>query len=225
MKAVLLAAGLGTRMRGAFGDAPKILVPLGGRTLLDHQLDYLAGQGADEVAINLHHHADAVVEHLGQGTPLPVRLSVEETLLGTAGALLPLAPFLDEPFVLLYGDVVTDLRLGELLERHSGIATLACYESAELEGKGVVEVDAEQRVTSFVEKGTAGGEGLVNAGIHVLDPEVLAYIRPPFADFGNDVWPSALAAGATITALPFTAYVKDVGTPEALAEAERDLGL
>jgi NDP-sugar pyrophosphorylase family protein len=225
MKALLLAAGLGTRMRGAFGDVPKILVPLGGRTLLDHQLDYLAGQGVDEVAINLHHHADAVVEHLGRGTPLPVRVSVEETLLGTAGALLPLAPFLDEPFVLLYGDVVTDLRLGELLQRHVGIATLACYRSAELEGKGVVGVDAEQRVTSFVEKGAAGGEGLVNAGIHVLDPAILGFIRPPFADFGNDVWPAALAAGATITALPFTAYVKDVGTPEALAEAERDLGL
>jgi NDP-sugar pyrophosphorylase family protein len=225
VKAVLLAAGLGTRMRGTFGDVPKILVPLGGRPLLDHQLAYLAGQGVDEVAVNLHHHADAVVEHLGRGTPLPVRVSVEETVLGTAGALLPLAAFLDEPFVLLYGDVVTDLRLGGLLERHSGIATLACYPSAELEGKGVVEVDARGRVTSFVEKGAAGGEGLVNAGIHVLDPAILGHIRPPFADLGHDVWPAALAAGAAITAVRVDAYVKDVGTPEALAEAERDLGL
>jgi mannose-1-phosphate guanylyltransferase len=225
LKAVLLAAGLGTRMRGALGDVPKILAPFGARALLDHQLDYLAGEGIDEVAVNLHHHADAVLEHLGRGTPVPVRVSVEETLLGTAGALLPLAPFLDEPFVLLYGDVVTDLRLGDLLERHSGLATLACYRSAELEGKGVLEVDAEQRVTSFVEKDAAGGEGLVNAGIHVLDPAVLGHIRPPFADFGHDVWPTALAAGAEITAVPVDAYVEDVGTPEALAEAERDLGL
>ena len=67
MKAVLLAAGFGTRMRGAFGDVPKILVPFGARTLLDHQLEYLAGEGVDEVAVNLHHHADAVVEHLGRG--------------------------------------------------------------------------------------------------------------------------------------------------------------
>jgi NDP-sugar pyrophosphorylase family protein len=212
-------------MRGAFRDVPKILVPFGTRTLLDHQLDYLAAQGVDEVALNLHHHADVVVEHLARGTTLPVRVSVEETLLGTAGALVPLAPFLDEPFVLLYGDVVTDLRLGELLERHAGIATLACYPSAELEGKGVLEFDAEQRVTSFVEKGVAGREGLVNAGIHVLDPAILGYIRPPFADFGHDVWPAALAAKAEITAVPVDAYVRDVGTPEALAEAERDVGL
>jgi mannose-1-phosphate guanylyltransferase len=225
LKAVLLAAGLGTRMRGAFGDVPKILVPFGGRTLLDHQLDYLAGQGVDEVGINLHHHADTVVEHLGRGTPVPVRISVEETLLGTAGALLPLAPFLDEPFVLLYGDVVTDLGLGELLERHSGLATLACYPSGELAGKGVVEVDADGRVTSFVEKGAARSEGLVNAGIHALDPAITGHVSPPFADFGHDVWPAAVAAGAEITAVPFDAYVRDVGTPEALAEAERDLGL
>ena len=225
MKAVLLAAGLGTRMRGAFGDVPKILAPFGARTLLDHQLEYLAGEGVDEVAVNLHHHADAVVEHLGRGTPVPVRISVEETLLGTAGALVPLTPFLDEHFVLLYGDVVTDLRLGELRGRHSGIATLACYPSAELEGKGVLEVDDRLRVTAFVEKDRAGGEGLVNAGVHVLDPAILEHIRPPFADFGHDVWPVALAAGAAITAVPVDAYVKDVGTPEALAEAGRDLGL
>jgi len=225
LKAVLLAAGPGTRMRGAFGGVPKILAPLGGRTLLDHQLDYLAGEGVDEVAVNLHHHAEAVVEYLGRETPVPVRVSVEEELLGTAGALLPLASFLDEPFVLLYGDVITDLRLRELLERQSGIATLACYPSAELEGKGVLEVDAEQRVTAFVEKGPAAGEGLVNAGIHALDPAILDHIRPPFADFGHDVWPAALAAGATITAAPVHAYVKDVGSPEALAEAERELGL
>jgi NDP-sugar pyrophosphorylase family protein len=225
LKAVLLAAGFGTRMRGAFGDVPKILVPFGARTLLDHQLEYLAGEGVDEVAVNLHHHADAVAEHLGRGTPVSVRVSVEEALLGTAGALVPLTPFLDEPFVLLYGDVVTDLRLGELLGRHSGIATLACYPSGELEGKGVLEVDGRLRVSAFVEKGRAGGEGLVNAGVHVLDPAILDHIRPPFADFGHDVWPAALAAGAAITAVPVDAYVKDVGTPEALAEAERDLGL
>ena len=225
MKAVLLAAGLGTRMRGAFGDVPKILAPLGGRTLLDRQLDYLAEQGIDEVAINLHHHADAVVEHLGRGTPLPVRVSIEEEPLGTAGALVPLAPFLDEPFALLYGDVVTDLSLAGLWSRHSGVATLACYRSGELEGKGVVEVDPDGRVTAFVEKGPASGEGLVNAGIHALDPAILDHVRPPFADFGHDVWPAALAAGAEITAVSVRAYVKDVGTPEALAEAERDLGL
>ena len=225
MRAVLLAAGLGTRLRESIGDVPKILAPLAGRTLLDRQLDYLAGQGISEVAVNLHHRADAVVAHLErERPPLPVRLSVEEELLGTAGALVPLADFADEPFVLLYGDVLTDLDLGGLASRHSGVATLACYPSAELAGKGVLEVDDRLRVTSFVEKGESRlGEGLVNAGIHVLDPAILGFVGTPPCDFGTDVWPAALAAGAEITAAPIDAYLLDVGTPEALAAAGRDL--
>lgn len=221
MKAVLLAAGLGTRMRGAFGGVPKILAPFGTGTLLDHQLAYLSGQGVEEVAVNVHHQADQVLAHL-EGRP-GVRVSVEDELLGTAGALLPLAGFLDGPFALLYGDVVTDLDLSTL--RLDGVATLTCYPSTDLEGKGVLEVDDELHVTSFVEKGEAGGEGLVNAGVYLLDPAIREHIPPPPADFGLDVWPRAIAAGATITAAPIDAYLRDVGTPEALAEAERDLGL
>ena len=221
MKALLLGAGLGTRLRGSLGPVPKILAPLGERTLLDHQLSYLAGQGVAEVAVNLHHLADAVTAHLERTRPpVPVRLSVEPELLGTAGALLPLADFLDEPFVLLYGDVVTDLDLRALAARHTGLATLACYSSSDLAGKGVLEVDDALRVVSFVEKGADGRpEGLVNAGIHVLDPDVLRYVGDPPSDFGLDVWPAALAAGARINAAPTDTYVKDVGTPEALAEA------
>jgi len=217
VKALLLAAGLGTRMRGAFGDVPKILAPFGGRTLLDHQLDYLAAQGVDELAVNLHHHADHVLAHLGNG----IRVSVEEELLGTGGALLPLRDFLDEPFVVLYGDVVTDLDLSSL--RLDGIATLTCYRGP-TEEKGVLEVDADLRVTSFVEKGGAG-DGLVNAGIYLLDPAILDFVGEPPSDFGHDVFPSALAAGARISAQPIDAYLRDVGTPEALTEVERDLGL
>ena len=206
-------------MRGAFGDGPKILAPFGGRTLLDHQLDYLAAQGVDEIAINLHHHADRVLEQLGDRE---LEVSVEASLLGTAGALLGFEDISHEPFFVLYGDVVTDLELATL--RLDGIATLACYPSSDLEGKGVLEVGSDGRVTGFLEKATVEGEGLVNAGIYLLAPEILAFIDPP-SDFGHDVFPRALAAGATITAVRTDAYVKDVGTPEALAEAERDLGL
>jgi mannose-1-phosphate guanylyltransferase len=220
LRAVLLAAGLGTRMRRAFGDVPKILAPFGGRTLLDHQLDYLAGQGVDEVAINLHYHADQVLAHLGDRR---LEVSVESSLLGTAGALLGFEDIADAPFFVLYGDVVTDLELSTL--QLDGIATLACYPSSDLEGKGVLEVEPDGRVTAFLEKGSSGGERLVNAGIYLLAPEILAFVGDPPSDFGHDVFPRALAAGATITAVRTDAYVKDVGTPEALAEAERDLGL
>jgi NDP-sugar pyrophosphorylase family protein len=215
VKALLLAAGLGTRMRGAFGERPKILAPLGGRTLLDHQLDYLAANGVTEVAVNVHHQAAQVLAAL-EGRD--VRVSVEEELLGTAGALLPLRDFLDEPFVVLYGDVVTGLDLRSL--RLEGIATLACYRGAVKE-KGVLEVE-DGRVVSFVEKGGAG-EGLVNAGIYLLDPAIHEFVGEPPSDFGHDVFPRALAAGARITAQEIDAWLQDVGTPEALALAEAKL--
>ena len=89
----------------------------------------------------------------------------------------------------------------------------------------MLEVDDDLRVTALVEKGPARGEGLVNAGIYLLDPAVLDFVPEPPADFGHDVWPRALAAGARIAAQPIDAYLQDVGSPEALAEAERHLGL
>ncbi len=228
MKAVLLAAGLGTRLRGVTGDRPKILVPLAGRPLLDHQLDYLAAQGMTRVAVNLHHGAAEVVAHLEASTPpVEVVVSVEEALLGTAGALRPLAAFLDETFVVLYGDVVTDLDLRDLVRRHreyGGIATLACYRSDDVAGKGVLEVDDRLAVTAFVEKPSEAAQGrLVNAGVHVLEPAVIDYVPEGESDFGFDVWPRAIAAGAGVYAAPIDAYLVDVGTPEALAEADARL--
>ena len=227
MKAVLLAAGLGTRLRSVTGPLPKILVPLAGRPLLEHQLGYLADQGVTQVAINLHHGAAAVLAYLEEAAPpLEVRVSVEETLLGTAGALRPLADFTDETFVLVYGDVLTDLDLRDLVHRHrrtGGIATLACYPSPTVGGKGVLEVDDRLALTGFVEKpgsGPAPGVSLVNAGVYVLEPEIQDYLPAGPSDFGHDVWPRALAAGAPVFAAPIDAYVEDVGTPEALAAAE-----
>lgn len=229
MKCVLLAAGFGTRLRTVTGPAvPKILVPLNGRPLLEHQLRYLAAQGASEVAINLHHGAEQIAAYLDRAElDVAVRLSVEPELLGTAGALWPLADFLDETFVVLYGDVVTDLDLREFVADHrsrSALATLACYRSSELEGKGVVVMEPDQRVRSFSEKAPVGdGEHLVNAGIYALEPEILEFVPRGEADFGFDVWPPLIAAGALVYAQPITAYLRDVGTPEVLAATECEL--
>ena len=227
MKAVLLAAGRGTRLAPITHSVPKILAPLAGRPLLEHQLGYLARNGVGDVAINLHHHAEQVLDVLDSlQTPLRIRTSVEPELLGTAGALLPLRDFLTEPFVLLYGDVVTDADLGSLLDEHrarGGLATLACYRSDETAAKGVLELGRDGRVLSFLEKPEAQtGPAFVNAGIYALDPRVLAFVREG-ADFGHDVWPAALAAGEALYGYELEAYLRDIGSPEALREAERDL--
>lgn len=228
MKAVLLAAGRGTRLAPLTDSVPKILVPLAGRPLLEHQLEYLARNGVTELAVNVHHHADQVLAALDAAAPpFAVEVFAEQALLGTAGALLPMRGFLTEPFALLYGDVVTNADLGGLLARHQesgGIATLAWYRSAEVSGKGVLSLDGRGRVTAFLEKPPSNlGVSYVNAGIYALEPEVLDFVPYPPSDFGFDVWNHVIAAGRPVYGHELDAYLVDVGSPEALEAAERDL--
>ena len=227
MKAVLLAAGFGTRLRPLTDAAPKILVPLGGRTLLEHQLAYLGRAGIDEVVVNVHHHAEQVRRFLARvQAPVRVRLSDERRLLGTAGALVPLRDFLGDRFLVLYGDVVTDADVAKLVAAHEAsgaVASLGYVPSEQTDGKGVLTIDSAGTVSGFVEKPSRSGGGLVNAGLYVLERSVLELIPDGASDFGRDVWPRALALGVPIHGHELRAYVRDIGTPEALAAAERDL--
>lgn len=227
MKAIVLAAGLGTRLGSVTRTIPKILAPVAGRPLLDLQLEYLRASGVEEVGLNLHHHADVVIAHLRDSAPaLPVRVSVEERLLGTAGALLPLRDMLTEDFVLLYGDVLTDVDLSALMTRHvsaGAFATLAVHEEPDVSAKGVVELDPMDRITAFREKPGDRARGWVNSGIYVLSPAVLDRIPPPPADFGYDVWPRALDDGLRLQGCPVDGYLRDVGSPSELQAASRDV--
>jgi mannose-1-phosphate guanylyltransferase len=227
LKALLLAAGYGTRLAPLTDVIPKILVPIAGRRLLEHQLEYLADNGVESVAVNVSHLADDVVAFLERRShPVEVRVSREDEPLGTAGALLPLGDFLTEPFVVLYGDVVTDTPLRDLMGYHrerGGVATLAYYVSDETAGKGLLEVDQDERIVGFTEKPAAAGHGRINAGIHVVEPSIVDLIEPGHSDFGYDVWPAALAAGLPLYARRLDGYVYDVGSPSALEAVEREI--
>jgi NDP-sugar pyrophosphorylase family protein len=226
VKAVLLGAGRGTRLAPLTDEVPKILTPLAGEPLLAHQLRHLARCGVAEVMLNLHHLADRVVAFLGQfDAPLEVHISMEETLLGTAGALLPMRGFLDQPFLLQYGDVVTDTNLHELLDshlEHGGLAMLAYYYADDTREKGLLELDDHERIVEFVEKPDVALPGHVNAGIYALEPRILELV-PPGGDFGFDVWPNAAKAGESIYGHRVDAYVRDIGSVEMLREVEADL--
>ena len=222
MRAVLLGAGYGTRLAPLTDRVPKILVPVDGEPLLARQLRYLAANGISEVALNMHHLESRVRDYLATTrTPVPVRLYPEPELLGTAGALRPMRALLDEPFVLLYGDVVTDLDLGDLASNHRGTATLSYYVAANVEGKGVLELDDDGCVVSFVEKPEAAAPGAVNAGIYALSPSILDLI-PEGGDFGYDVWPHLVEA-RELYGYRTDAYVADIGSLEMLRQVENDV--
>lgn len=223
MKAVLLGAGYGTRLAHLTTNCPKILVPVAGEPLLGHQLRYLARQGVSEVALNVHHLGQQVRDYLATSSwPVQVRLFPEEELLGTAGALLPMRSFLTEPFVLLYGDVVTNMDLGALLRHLRDVATLSYYLSVDTKDKGVLELDDTGRVVAFVEKPSeTEAAHAINAGVYALDPAILDLI-PERGDFGLDVWPTVLRTGR-VHGHHTEAYVADIGSIEMLRKVEDDV--
>ena len=120
MKAMILAAGEGTRLRPLTLDRPKPMLPVAGRPLLDHIIAWLRHYGITGIAMNLHHRPQVVMDHFGNGADFGVHItySVEEEILGTAGGAKRLSAFLDETFVLVYGDVLTDFDLGALVDFH-----------------------------------------------------------------------------------------------------------
>jgi mannose-1-phosphate guanylyltransferase len=229
MNVMLLAAGRGTRL-GALGQSTaKALVDICGEPLLARQLAYLEDQGAERVVVNAFHLADQLRDFAaGYPGPLDLVVSVEEELLGTGGgvrkALSDLEP---DPFIVLYGDVITDEPLAPIVDRHldsGAVATLTVYESDHVAGKGLVVIDEDGYVEGFIEKDPmAVGPALINAGIYVVDPPSLRrWDEGAVFDFGYDYFPSLLERGQRILSYRLRKPVIDVGTPDGL-EAGRQL--
>ena len=231
MKAFILAAGLGTRLRVLGLDLPKVMAPIGGKPLLQHHLELLRGQGITEFIVNLHFLPEKITEFFGDGRRFGVSItySFEPELLGTAGAVKKREDELrDGTILVFYGDNLVLLELAPLLAFHRArraLATIALWESPEPWTGGVVETDASGRVRRFIEKPDPKeiSTNRINAGIYLLEPAVLAAIPAgKFYDFGRDLFPRLLADGRALYAMKPAAYVQDIGTPARLAKAQRD---
>jgi len=231
MKAFILAAGLGTRLRSLGLDVPKVMVPICGKPLLEHHLELFKRQGIREFIVNLHYLPEKITDYFGDGSKFGVTIeySREPELLGTAGAVKKMEHALrDGMFVVFYGDNLVSMDFAPLLEFHRkrrALATVALFESSEPWTGGVVETDASGRVRRFVEKPDRKeiSTNLISAGIFVVEPAVLQEIPAgQFCDFGKEVFPRMLAKGLPVYAMKPDAYIHDVGTPERLAKAQRD---
>ena len=238
MKALILAAGKGTRLGELTAQRPKPMIEVGDRPLLAYLIDWLHGYGITEIGVNLHHNRNVITDYFGDGGEYGVSLtySYEPTLLGTAGAARQLRSFLDETFVLVYGDVYTNLNLARLINFHRRkkralkqadscrTLTLALYRVLNPSQCGLVDLDSNERITRFVEKPPVEEvfTDLANAGMCVVEPGVLDCIPSDVVyDFGHDLFPRLLAADAPLFGLPIAAdeFLIDIGTPSGLARA------
>jgi mannose-1-phosphate guanylyltransferase len=221
---MVMAAGLGTRLRPITWEIPKPVVPVCNRPIVTHLVRLLARHGATEVIANLHWFPDTVRSCLGDGAALGVDLtySYEEELLGTAGGVRNVADFLtadgDDVFLVLAGDALTDVDLGRLAAAHranGGIATLAVKKVTDVSQYGVIVTDSDGRIQGFQEKPDPAEalSDLVNCMVYAFSPEVFDYFpaEDP-VDFALDVFPAMLASDVPFYVHEIDAYWNDIGT-------------
>jgi len=227
VRAFVLAGGMGTRLKSRFGDLPKPLAPVGGRPLLERQLEWLAGHGVREAVLCTGHGADRVREAMGDGGRLGVRLrySPEAEPLGTAGALRLARGHVAGSALVLNGDTLApcDPWALERARWESGaLGAVALFRVADASSRGRVECDAGGRVARFVEKDAGhSGPAWVNGGVYAFAPGLWSYIPATGAvSLERDVLP-LLAARGRLMGVEAEGEFWDIGTPEDWERADR----
>jgi mannose-1-phosphate guanylyltransferase/mannose-1-phosphate guanylyltransferase/phosphomannomutase len=226
MRAMVMAAGLGTRLRPLTWDVPKPMVPVANRPIMEHVLELLARNDCGEIVANLHWFGDTVRNAFADGSRLGVELtySEEEKLLGTAGGVRNVRDFFgSDPFCVLAADALTDIDLGALAKTHAEndwLATLAAVEVADTSEYGVIVCGSDGRIEGFQEKPEPAEalSNLANCMIYVLEPEIFDYFPDKeVVDFALDVFPALLAADVPFGVHVSSEYWNDVGSlPEYL---------
>jgi len=225
MKAMVLAAGLGTRLRPLTFELPKPMVPVLDRPVMAHIVDLLDRHGYTDVIANLHYFPETIREYFGD------RLVYREEpeLLGTAGGVRNCADFLDgDTFLIISGDALTDIDLDAFVARHKqagGIGTLAVKRVENTREFGVVLHDADGRITGFQEKPDPAEalSDLGNCGMYLFEPEIFDYFpRTEFVDWANDVFPALLANDVPFHIHEIDEYWNDVGSLSELKEGTFD---
>jgi NDP-sugar pyrophosphorylase family protein len=224
---LILAGGLGTRLRSAVPDLPKVLAPVAGRPFLYRLLEWLARFGARRVVLGLGYRADAVRGFLAeQAFPrLEIATIVEQEPLGTAGAIRFARPTLTtDPVLVLNGDSFVDADLCALLARHraaGALGTLLCTEVVDASRYGRVELDPDGRIMGFREKNAGpSGRAAINAGVYVLSAQLLDTIAAGGArSLEHDIFERLLPG--TLAALTGAYQFVDIGTPASLASADK----
>ncbi|MCX5750492.1 MAG: NDP-sugar synthase [Candidatus Saganbacteria bacterium] len=230
MRAIIIAGGLGTRLRPLTYALPKPVVPLVNIPFMVHQINLLRSHGIKEIILNLHYLADEIRVVLGDGSDYGVKLfySIEKEALGTAGAVKNAEEFFDDdPMVVFNGDILTDVNISKLIEFHKkkkSTATLTLVEVEDPTPFGLVFLDKSGRIEKFIEKPhwQEATVRTINAGIYVIDPKVFAVVpKGKPHSFERELYPHLLREGSPMFGYVSHAYWLDIGNPKKYLEAHR----
>ena len=233
VKAMVLAAGEGTRLASLTVRTPKVLLPIGGVPLIQQTLAWLKNYSISEIAINLYHLGNKIKDFLGNGSRFGMKVfySTEETLLGTAGGVKRMEHLFSDTFVVVYGDTLTDFDLGAMIRFHkakNSLATIAILGVLNPWDVGIVEMNEEGRILNFAEKPPRGSEtsNLGSGGVYVLEKAIFKYIPAEgSSDFAYDIFPKLveLALPAYGYVLKPEDYLIDIGTLDKYQKANDDM--
>ncbi len=231
MKAVVMAGGEGSRLRPLTVSRPKPMAPIVGRPVMEHILYLLKSHGITEVVVTVQYMASAIEDYFGDGANLGMKIaySREETPLGTAGSVKNAEELLQEPFLVISGDALTDFDLSAIIESHQrrrAMATLTLAHVANPLEYGVITTNESGHIEKFLEKPSWGEvfSDTINTGIYVLDPKVFSYFEKdkPF-DFSQELFPMMLAKGDPIFGYIAEGYWCDVGNLAEYMRANADV--
>ncbi|AMA73286.1 MULTISPECIES: nucleotidyltransferase family protein [Aneurinibacillus] len=231
MKALLLAGGLGTRLRPLTENLPKPMALIGNRPWLEHLILHLKSEGIADFVIAVKHYPEMIRDYLGDGTSLGVRIqyAVEETLLGTAGAIKNAQEFLDDRFLVVNADIVHQVAIQPLLDfhlEHGGAVTIGLTEVKDPSQYGVVEQDPFGQIVRFVEKPSKeeAPSNRINAGIYVMEKTVLEWIpKGEEVSIERETFPLLIEKGMRVYGKVIDGYWLDMGTKERYRKVHWDL--
>jgi NDP-sugar pyrophosphorylase family protein len=226
MQALILAGGLGTRLRSIVADRPKPMVDVGGKPFLAYQLEFLRSHQIAHLILCVGHLHEKIQEYFGHGENWGVKIdyAIEEELLGTGGALKNAEKYLNGTFLVLNGDSYFDIDLSKLVQFHndkknksqSCLGAIALTEVRDARSFGSISLDAENKILSFQEK-IAGSNCSthINAGIYILEPALVNFIPPSQkVSLERETFPMILEKGNLLFGCPSKGFFVDIGTPE-----------
>lgn len=224
MQALILAGGLGTRLRSVVNDKPKPMAAVGDKPFIEYQIEFLKRHDVGHLILCVGYLYEQIQGYFGSGEKWGIKIeySIEKELLGTAGALKQAQPFIEGNFLVLNGDTYFDVSLQELIKFHQrksagyhGIGTLALTEIQDTSNFGSVTIDAEHKILRFEEKSERPeASKLINAGIYVLEPEILQHIPPTQrVSLEKETFPALLNQGHRLFGYETKGYFIDIGTP------------